>query len=120
MALHYFIDGLTLGVFEETKEMIILASTLVIHKIPCAYSVGVSFVAKNQPLCDKKTLIFLAIFIFSSPLGIMTGALVGQTKGMGTVIVQSLSGGVFIYIACCDFIVHEFQNSNDINEKDDR
>jgi len=36
------------------------------------------------------------------------------------VIVQGLAGGTFVYLACCDFIVHEFQNGKDIYEGDDR
>jgi len=30
-------------------------------------------------------------------------------------ILQALSGGTFVYLACCDLLIHEFHNA----EKDD-
>ena len=51
VALHSLLDGLAIGVFEDPKEMAVLASTVVIHKIPVAYTVGVTFMKQNQPLC---------------------------------------------------------------------
>lgn len=43
VTLHSLLDGLAIGVFEDPKEMAILASTVVIHKMPVAYTVGVTF-----------------------------------------------------------------------------
>jgi len=59
-------------------------------------------------------------FVLSTPLGIIIGAALDSAGGLGVVIVQGLAGGTFVYLACCDFIVHEFQNGKDIYEGDDR
>lgn len=63
-----------MGVFDEVGEMVVLAATVVIHKIPVAYTVGTAFLTKNQPLCHWFTLSFFVIFILSSPIGIIIGA----------------------------------------------
>jgi len=39
-------DGLAVGVFDEVGEMAVLAVTVVIHKIPVAYTVGTTFLTK--------------------------------------------------------------------------
>jgi len=31
-------------------------------------------------------------------------------------ILQALSGGTFVYLACCDLLIHEFHNSHDDHE----
>ena len=50
----------------------------------------------------------------------MIGASVSSSGGIGIVIVQSLAGGTFIYLAACDFIIHEFHNGKDIATGDIR
>ena len=33
-------------------------------------------------------------------------------------IIQALSGGTFVYLACCDFLVHEFFEKDKHNKKE--
>ena len=113
-------DGLAIGVFDEVGEMVVLAVTVVIHKIPVAYTVGTTFLTKDRPLCHWFTITFFIMFITSSPLGIIIGATVQSSGGLPIVIIQSLAGGTFIYLAACDFLIHEFHNSHDISQSDGR
>ena len=39
----------------------------------------------------------------------VTGMILGeQEENMGLIIIQALSGGTFVYLACCDLLIHEF------------
>ena len=42
--LHSLVDGLAIGVFDEVSQVIVLAVSVIIHKIPVAFTVGTSFV----------------------------------------------------------------------------
>jgi len=35
-------------------------------------------------------------------------------------ILQAISGGTFIYLACCDLIIHEFHNSENDEHGDEQ
>ena len=41
--LHSLIDGLCLGIFDYAVELCVIAASVIIHKIPIAYSVGQKF-----------------------------------------------------------------------------
>ena len=118
--LHTFLEGLAIGVFDEVGEMTVLAVSVVIHKIPVSYTVGMTFLTKNRPFCHWFTLGFFITFIVSTPLGIIIGASINSSGGLPNIIIQSISGGTFIYLAACDFIIHEFHTSNDISSADIR
>ena len=58
-------------------------------------------------------------YILSAPIGIIVGAAI-STSSIDTtlVIIQSLSAGTFVYLACCDLIVHEFQKNSTDTQKE--
>lgn len=118
--LHSFLDGLAIGVFSEVGEMAVLAATVIIHKIPVAYTVGTTFLTQKQPLLKWTTIGFFILFVLSTPIGIIIGANVSSSGGLAIVIVQSIAGGCFIYLACCDFLIHEFHKGQDIAPGDIR
>lgn len=106
--MHTILEGLAIGVFEEVGEMVVLAMSVVIHKIPVAYTIGTTFLTKKRPLCHWTTLFFFIVFIISTPVGIIIGAAAGSGGGLSIVVIQSLAGGTLCYLACCDFMIHEF------------
>lgn len=107
--LHSFIDGLAIGVFDEVGSIAILATSVIIHRIPVACSVGTTFKTNDQPISGPCTIIVFWIFILASPIGMLCGMLLSKVEtGLGLVIIQSMSGGTFVYLACCDLLVHEF------------
>jgi zinc transporter ZupT len=50
--------------------------------------------------------------MLASPLGMLVGMLV-DTSGpsMTLVVIQAMSGGVFVYLACCDLLIHQFHHA---------
>lgn len=60
-------------------------------------------------------------FILSTPVGIIIGASITEMGGsLAITILQSIAGGTFIYLACCDFIIKEFHSSDDAAKNDPR
>ena len=50
-----------------------------------------------------------AFFILASPIGMVVGMILGeQEENMTLISIQALSGGTFVYLACCDLMIHEF------------
>ena len=39
-------------------------------------------------------------------------------NGLILIIIQCLTGGVFIYLACCDLLIHEFHNAKFVSKLD--
>jgi len=37
-------------------------------------------------------------------------------NGLILMIIQSLTGGIFIYLACCDLLIHEFHHAKFISK----
>ena len=73
IVLHSFIDGLAIGIFDEADELIVLALGVIIHKIPVSFTVGVTFQSNGQPFKAVSTMAVFALFIISSPLGMLLG-----------------------------------------------
>jgi zinc transporter ZupT len=117
--LHSLIDGLAIGVFKEASEMLVLSLSVIIHKVPVACTVGTTFKSNGQPLKKFSTLFIFILFMLASPLGMLLGMILGEvSSSIGLVIVQGFSGGTFIYLACCDLLIHEFHNDHaDGNDK---
>lgn len=45
---------------------------------------------------------------------------IGQSKSMMSLaVIQGLSGGIFLYMALCDLLIHEFHHSHDMPELDE-
>lgn len=115
--LHSFIDGLAIGVFDEIGAITILAVSVIIHRIPVACSVGTTFKTNNQEAKAPCSVIVFWLFILASPIGMLCGMLLNEVEtGLGLVIIQAMSGGTFVYLACCDLLVHEFHSDHDAEE----
>ena len=117
VCLHSTIDGLAIGVFNQSSLIFMLALSVIIHKIPLAFTIGATF-ESQRPKLDKPTLGFFILFILTTPIGILIGMAIGASNSMVLVIIQGLSGGVFIYLAMCDLLIHEFHESHDLPELD--
>ena len=103
--------------------MTILAVGVIIHKIPVSCAVGSTFISNNQTLQDKMTVAVFIFFILASPIGMGIGMAIGESNHDTPLlsILQALSGGTFVYLACCDLLVHEFhsQKPNIAHENDE-
>ena len=59
------------------------------------------------------TRIIFLLFVFASPVGMLLGILLDQTVSeIHLVIIQSFSGGTFIYLSACDLIIHQFHDES--------
>ena len=56
----------------------------------------------------KMILLLLGIFAVIAPIGILIGMSIAGSNKLVDVIFMSLSGGTFIYVACSEIIVAEF------------
>ena len=45
--LHSFIDGLAVGVFNEIDSLTIIAISIILHKIPVAFTLGFTFASSE-------------------------------------------------------------------------
>jgi zinc transporter ZupT len=41
--LHSFIDGIAVGLFEESKALWVLSWSVILHKIPVSFTLGFTF-----------------------------------------------------------------------------
>jgi len=88
MILHGIIDGLLIGVFKEVEEITLLAITVIIHRIPEGYTVGLTFYKQEKNLlANKGHLVFFILYVLSSPVAIIVGASVQNSGGLTIVIV---------------------------------
>lgn len=87
--IHSTVDGLAIGVFDEAGEMIVLTTSVIIHKIPLAFTVGTTLISQGQSLCSCTTLTSLILFIISTPIGVGIGMGVSQAgqSNIGLIVV---------------------------------
>jgi len=57
------------------------------------------------------------MFVIASPVGMIIGMNIDSEPNMALVVIQALSGGVFIYLACCDLLVHQFHSAPFISKQ---
>ena len=107
--LHSLIDGLSVGVFQDIGSASVLAASVVIHKVPVAFTLGFAFAKSKQTLDLWSTRIILTLFLISSPLGVVLGSVISDSAyDLTLIVIQAVSSGTFVYLAACDLIVHEF------------
>ena len=83
---------------------------IVIHKSAAAVSLGGAFARTGFSL--KEILLFLGIFSVLSPIGVIIGMYIAESNALVDVVFLGLSGGTFIYVACSEIIVAEFDKGH--------
>jgi zinc transporter ZupT len=107
LILHSIVDGLAIGVFQELANITVLAISVIIHKIPVACTLGTTFLSNGGTWEQMNTKVVFILFILASPVGMIIGMIAAEMEGgLVLMIIQALSGGIFIYLACCDLIIH--------------
>jgi zinc transporter 1/2/3 len=82
---------------------------IVAHKWAASLTLGISIVKSGVE--KKQLIIMVLIFAFIGPVGVAVGLILSETANdylQG--IFLAISVGTFIYIACSEVLVEEFEN----------
>ena len=110
LGAHAFFEGIAFGLQTSIESAGQLAAGILIHKSAAAVSLGGAFANTGYSL--KEIILFLTIFSIIAPIGIVIGMSISNSDKIIDVVFLSLSGGTFIYVACSEIIVSEFEKGN--------
>lgn len=107
LSAHAIFEGIALGLTSDWVSAAIFGTAIFIHKWAEAVSLGVAF---WKAWAHKRCFCILLTFIFScdTPFGVLIGMLVSSSNTMTEIVFNSYVAGVFIYIACSEIIIQEF------------
>ena len=111
LGFHGFFEGMALGIQSEVTNTLSLFLAIAAHKWAASLTLGISFVKAGVE--KKQLIIMVLIFAFIGPVGIAIGLILSETANdylQG--IFLAISVGTFIYIACSEVLVEEFENPN--------
>ena len=113
LGFHGLFESISLGIQQTIKGTVFLIIAIALHKWAAALTLGISFVKSG--VSQKEYIINILIFSFITPIGISMGmALTSFSSDFIAGIFLSISVGTFIYIACSEIVIHEF------NKKENR
>jgi len=110
LVLHSFLEGLAAGAQPEFDFALMLSISIMVHKLVAAVAVGVSAASANLTL--KEAAIPIILFAISTPLGMLIGLGLHPEENLTIVVINTLSAGTFIYVACTEIIETEFAKTN--------
>ena len=94
----------------EVDSAFQLAAGVIIHKTAAAISLGGAFARTGYTLCE--IIIFIGLFSVVAPIGVIIGMLISDSNLLVDTIFVCLSGGTFVYVACSEIIVAEFDRGH--------
>lgn len=109
LSVHAIFEGIATGVANDFGNFFNLAFAIILHKGAAALSLGTSM-EKNFKGNFSLIMKLLTIFVFSTPIGVLLGILIGELGEIWEIIFASIAGGTFLYIACSEVIIDEFSN----------
>ena len=111
LGFHGLFEGIALGVQDEIKGTLSLFLAIAAHKWAASLTLGISIIKAEVPV--KRLIIMILIFGLIGPFGIAFGLIVSsETNEVVQGIFLAISVGTFIYIACTEVLVEEFENSD--------
>ena len=112
LGFHALFEGIAVGILEEFDSVLSLTLVIVAHKWAEGLSFGISFIKLELTKCQINLL--LTIFSIIGPSGVLLGwflSIVANPFIQG--IFLAASSGTFLYIACSEIIVEEFEKKKD-------
>ena len=107
LGFHGLFEGISLGIQKTVKGALFLLIAISLHKWAASLTLGISFVKSN--VSKNEFVINILIFSCFTPVGIMIGmALTSFSNDYIAGIFLSISVGTFIYIACSEVVIDEF------------
>ena len=109
LGFHGIFEGLALGIEDRKNEILFLLLAISAHKWAASLSLGISFIKAKTS--KKIYIIMTMIFAIIGPIGILLGIILSKTANdLVEGILMGISVGTFIYVACSDILVEEFEN----------
>ena len=110
LGFHGFFEGMALGIQGEVRNTLFLALAIAAHKWAASLTLGISIIKAQISL--KQLVIMILIFGLIGPVGIAFGMILKATANeIVEGIFLAISVGTFLYIACTEVLVDEFENS---------
>ena len=107
LGFHGLFEGISLGIQKTIKGSLFLVIAISLHKWAASLTLGISFVKSN--VSKNEFIINILIFSFITPIGIIIGlALTSFSNDYIAGVFLSISVGTFIYIACSEVVIDEF------------
>ena len=107
LGFHGLFEGISLGIQKTIKGALFLVIAISLHKWAASLTLGISFVKSN--VTKNEYIINILIFSLFTPIGIIIGmALTSFSNDYIAGIFLSISVGTFIYIACSEVVIDEF------------
>ena len=111
LGFHGFFEGMALGILDRLRDVLFLSLAIAAHKWAASLTLGISIIKGGIQL--KRLIIMITIFGFIGPVGIAFGLILRATASdIVEGIFLSISVGTFLYIACTEVLVEEFEHSD--------
>ena len=111
LGFHGFFEGMALGIQGEVRDTLFLALAIAAHKWAASLTLGISIIKSGIKL--KQLFIMISIFALIGPVGIAFGMILKATANdIVEAIFLAISVGTFLYIACTEVLVEEFEHSD--------
>lgn len=108
LGFHGFFEGMALGFQSKIGGTIFLFIAIAAHKWAASLTLGIAFVKAKVE--QKQLIIMVSIFAFIGPVGTLLGIILSSSaNGKVEGIFLAMSVGTFIYIACTEVLVEEFE-----------
>ena len=109
LGFHGFFEGMALGIQGELRDSLFLALAIAAHKWAASLTLGISIIKSGIQI--KQLIIMILIFGFIGPVGIALGMIIRATASeIVEGIFLAISVGTFLYIACSEVLVEEFEH----------
>ena len=111
LGLHGFFEGLALGLADSYGGILVMLGAILAHKWAESLTLGISFVRAGTQ--KKQFLTMALIFGAIGPLGVVIGWVLSEVAiSLVQGIFLALSTGTFLYVACTEVIVEEFDGDH--------
>lgn len=117
LSIHSVVEGVALGVGDNSSETIALFLSLMVHKLIVAFSVGLQL-ARTHAHQYRWVVVSMVTLAMMTPVGALIGMAVQNvgeqslTKEIVLTILQGLAVGTFLYVTFFEVLLHERDNEH--------
>lgn len=114
LSFHAIFEGLAVGLEPSFASVVYLAGAIATHKLVIAFCVGMELYVTGAS--TRTILGYLSVFSMVTPLGIMTGLVLGhfnndsENLGATPTILQGMAAGTLLYVVFFEVLARERAN----------